>query len=70
MIKYITKLDRATIGNAEDLDLFMPIYNLLEYRSNYSDATGSLWFCSRDEATNFNGDIEDDNTFASIIRKH
>ena len=70
MIKYITKLDRATIGNAEDLDLFMPIYNLLEYRSNYSDTTGSLWFCSRDEATNFNGDIEDDNTFASIIRKH
>ena len=70
MIKYITKLDRATIGNAEDLDLFMPIYNLLEYRSNYSDTTGSLWFCSRDEATNFSGDIEDDNTFASIIRKH
>ena len=70
MIKYNTKLDRATIGNAEDLNLFMPIYNLLEYRSNYSNTTGSLWFCSRDEATNFNGDTEDDNTFASIIRKH
>ena len=30
------------------------MYNLVEYSSNYSDTTGSLWFYSKDEAANFN----------------
>ena len=29
----------------------MPMYNLLEYNSNYYDMTCSLWFYSKDEAT-------------------
>ena len=29
------------------------MYNPLEYSSKYSDTTGSLWFYSKDEATNF-----------------
>ena len=29
----------------------MPMYNLLEYSSNYYDMTRSLWFYSIDEAT-------------------
>ena len=33
------------------------MYNLLECSSNYSHTTGSLWFYSKDEATNFNADI-------------
>ena len=37
------------------------MYNLREYSSNYSETTGSLWFYSKDEATNF------DNNIASII---
>ena len=28
----------------------MSMYSLLEYSSNYSDTTGSLWFYSKDEA--------------------
>ena len=39
----------------------MPIYNLLEYKSNYSETTESLWFYSKDEATNFNADIANNN---------
>ena len=39
--KYITKIDGTIINDAEDLDLVMPIYNLIEYSSNYSDTTGS-----------------------------
>ena len=31
--------------------------NLIEYSSNYSETTGSLWFYSKDEATEFNNDI-------------
>ena len=34
---------RTTAGDAADLDLVMPMYNLLEYSSYYSDTTGSLW---------------------------
>ena len=39
------------------------MYNLLEYSSNYSDRTGSLWFYSKNEAINFNPNIEDNNAF-------
>ena len=45
-IKCITKNDGTTIDDAEYLDLVMSTYNLLEYISNYSDSTGSLWFYS------------------------
>ena len=43
--------------------LVISMYNLLEYSSNYSNTTGSLWFYSRDEATNFNADIAAGNNF-------
>ena len=33
------------------------MYNFLEYRSNYSDTTGSFWFYSKDEATRFDADV-------------
>ena len=39
-----TKIDGTTIDDAEGLYLVMPIYNLIEYSSNYSETTGSLWF--------------------------
>ena len=39
----ITKLDGTTIDDAENLDLFMPMHNLLEHSLNYSGKTGSLW---------------------------
>ena len=29
--KYIIKIDRTTIDDAEDLDLVMPMYNQIEY---------------------------------------
>ena len=34
--KCITKMDGTTIDNAEDSDLVMPMYNLIEYSSNIS----------------------------------
>ena len=39
----------------------MPMYNLIEYIWNYSETTGSLWFYSKDEATDFNVDITNNN---------
>ena len=61
--------DGTTINDAADLDLVMPMYNLMEYSSNYSETTGSLWFYSKDEATNFNADIANDNNFRSFKYK-
>ena len=40
------------LDDAENLDLTMAIYNLIEYSSNCSGTTGCLWFYSKDEVTN------------------
>ena len=65
--KCVTKITGTTIDDAEDLDLVMPMYNLIEYSSNYSETTGSLWFYSKGEATPFNIDIVNDNHFKSFM---
>ena len=59
--KCVTKIDETTINDTEDQDLVMPLYNLIEYSSNYLAATGSFWFYSRDEVTNFNPEFENNN---------
>ena len=46
--KCITKIEGTIIDDAEDFDLNMPMYNLIEYSSNYSETAGSLWFYSKD----------------------
>ena len=45
------------------------MYNFIEYSSNYSEIIGSLWFYSKDEATNFNADIENTDDFKSFKDK-
>ena len=65
-IKHVTKINWETTDYAEDLDLIMLLYNLIEYSSNYSDTTGSLWFCSKDEAANFNNDFVKIDNFKSF----
>ena len=41
-INYISKINGVKIVNAEDLDVVMWIYNLLEYSKNYKETTDSL----------------------------
>ena len=48
-INCISKINGIKIDNAEDLDVVMPMYNLLEYSKNYRKTTGSLWNYYRDE---------------------
>ena len=48
-INCISKIKGKKIDNAEDLDVVMPMYNLLEYSKNYRKTTGSLWNYYRDE---------------------
>ena len=51
-INCISKINGIRIDNAEDLDVVMPMYKLLEYSKNYKKTTGSLWNYYRDEPSN------------------
>ena len=64
--KCITKIDGTTLDDAEDLDLVMSMYNLIEYSSNYSETKASLWLYSEDEGTYFNADIVNNHSFQSF----
>ena len=48
-ISCISKISNTLIDNAEDLDVKMPMYNLIEYSTNYRKTAGSLWNYYRDE---------------------
>ena len=67
--KCITKSDGTTMHDAEDLDLVMPMYNLIEHSSNYFEITGSFWFYSKDEATDLNNNIASTDDFTSFKYK-
>ena len=41
IINCISKINGVKIDNAEDLDVVMRMYNLLEYSKNYKKTTGS-----------------------------
>ena len=45
----ISKINNTSINDAEDLDMLMPMYNLIEYSKIYSKVLGVLWNYYRDE---------------------
>ena len=49
LVNFISKINDKQIENVEDLDIVLPMYNLLEYSENYRKTTGSLWSYYRDE---------------------
>ena len=55
------------VEKAEDLDIVMPMYNLLEYSDNYQNSTGSLYQFKRDEPPDDNADVVNDTT--SLVYK-
>ena len=38
----ISKINNAQVYNAKDIDVVMPVYNLIEYTDNDSKTSGSL----------------------------
>ena len=42
-VSCISKINNRLVGNAEDLDIVILMYNLIEYSKNFSKATGSFW---------------------------
>ena len=61
-VSCITRINGELIEDADDLDIVMPIYNLLEYSKNYRKTIGSLYNYYRDELS----DDADDNQFNNI----
>ena len=41
--KCISRINNKDIDNAQDIDIVMPMYKLIEYSDNYSKTSGSLW---------------------------
>ena len=54
----ISKINNAFVDNAKDLDIVMPMYNLLDYSDNHSMTSGNFWNCYRDEV---NDDANENN---------
>ena len=46
--KYRTEINETFIDAAEHINIAMLMYNLIKYRANYSDTSGSLWQFKRD----------------------
>ena len=44
-----TEINETFVDKAKDINIAMPMYNLIEYSDNYSDTSGSLWQFKRDE---------------------
>ena len=53
-----SKISNTFLDNAEDLDIAMPLWNLLEYSDSFYMTSGSLWNDYRDEV---NDDANENN---------
>ena len=70
-INCISKINGVKIDNAEDLDVVIPMYDLLEYSKNCRKTTGSLWNYYRDEPSNpLSSDSESFKYKTNIVGKH
>ena len=61
-VSCITRINDELIEDADDLDIVMSMYNLLEYSKNYRKTIGSLYNYYRGELS----DDADDNNFDNI----
>ena len=44
----VIEINNTQIDNGKNIDIVMPMYNLIEYSDNYAKTTGSLWQYSKD----------------------
>ena len=63
--KCISRINNTDIDNAQDIDIVMPMYNLIEYSDNYSKTSGSLWQYYKDDP---NDNIIQSESFKSKIK--
>ena len=61
----INEINNTQVDNAKDIDIIMSMYNLIEYRDNYAQTSGSLWQYYKDET---NDNLADSESFRSKIK--
>ena len=65
LTKCISRINNTGIDNAHDIDIVMPMYNLIEYSDNYSKTSGSLWQYYKDDP---NDNLTDSKSFQSKLK--
>ena len=58
-----SEINNTEIGNAKDIDIVTPMYNLIEYSDNYSQTSENLWQHYKDES---NDNLTDSESFKPI----
>ena len=61
----ISEINNTQIDNAKDIDIVMPMYDLIKYGDNYAKTSESLWQYYRDEP---NDNLADSESFKSKIK--
>ena len=61
-INCISAINNTQINNAKDIDIVMPMYNLIEYSDNYAKTSASLWIFEPDD------NIEDSESFKFKVK--
>ena len=64
--KCISRINNTGRDNAHDIDIVMPIYNLIEYSDNYSKTSGSLWQYYKDD---LNDNTANSDSFKSKVKR-
>ena len=62
----ISEINNMQIDNAKDIDIVMPMYNLIEYSDNYAKTTGSLWQYCKDIPARDNNNLIEGFTAANL----
>ena len=62
----ISEINNTQIDNAKDIDIVMPMYNLIEYSDNYAKTTGSLWQYCKDIPARENNNLIEGFTAANL----
>ena len=63
--KCVNTINGTEIDNAQDIDIVMPLYELIEYSDNYSKTSASLWQYYKDDP---NDNITQSQSFKSKIK--
>ena len=72
-INCISEIINTQVNDAHDIDVVMPMYNLMEYSDTYSKTSENVWQYNRDEPTlSNNGNLIDfpNDNISSISFKH
>ena len=67
--KCMSRINNRDIDTDRDIDIVMPMYNLIEYSDNYSKTSRSLWQYYKDEPNDNTADSESFKSKVKITEK-